>query len=78
MVTEKQAVMNSANIAFWMVNVSQQLLQLSNAQSILDLKASRHGIKYAREVFKLLPKMSRQLIIQPSGKGFQLWGGSMI
>ena len=56
MVTEKQAVMNSANIAFWMVNVSQQLLPLSNAQSILDLKASRHGIKYAREVFKLLPK----------------------
>ncbi len=61
MVTEKQAVFNSANISFWMVNFSQSLLPVSNAQSILDLKAHYRGLRYAKEVFKLLPK-NAQLI----------------
>ncbi len=54
MVTEKEAVQNSADISFWMVNVSQALLPSSNAESILDLKAHYHGLRYAKEALKLL------------------------
>ena len=56
MVTSQTAVYNSANIAFWMVNFSQSLLEASNAKSILDLKAHYHGLRYAKEALKLFPK----------------------
>lgn len=56
MVTAKAAVTNAANIAFLMVNFAEALLPTSNAKSILDLKAMCHGIRYAKEVFKLLPE----------------------
>ncbi len=55
-VTEKQAVLNSANISLFMVNVSHAALPTSNAESILDLRSHYHGLRYAKEVFKLLPK----------------------
>lgn len=56
MVIKEQAVCNAANISMWMVNLSQAMLASSNEESILDLKARQHGLRYAREVFKMLPK----------------------
>ncbi len=56
MIIKEQAVCNAANISMRMVNLSQAMLASSNEESILDLKARHHGLRYAREVFKMLPK----------------------
>ena len=56
MVIKKQAVLNAANLSLFMVNLSQSMLVASEECSILDLKARYHGIRYAREVFKILPE----------------------
>ena len=56
MVIKKQAVLNAANLSLFMVNLSQSMLAASEECSILDLKARYHGIRYAREVFKILPE----------------------
>lgn len=61
MVTEKQAVFNSANIAFWMVNLSQALMPATNILSVLDLKTHYRGMKYANAVLKLLPKNAQPI-----------------
>ena len=61
MVTVKEAVSNAANISFWMVNFTEALLPTSNAKSILDLKAMCHGVRYAKEVFKLLPENAQAI-----------------
>lgn len=57
---EKTAVTNAANLAFFLVNLSQVLLrrfQKTNPDfSILDLKAHYHGYRYAVETIKMLPK----------------------
>ncbi len=57
---EKIAVTNAANLAFFLVNLSQVLLrrfQRSNPDfSILDLKAHYHGYRYAVETIKMLPE----------------------
>ena len=54
------AVTNAANLAFFMVNVSQALLrpfrQHQPDYSILDLKSHYRGYRYARETIKLLPQ----------------------
>ena len=61
MVTQKDGVHDSANMAFWMVNYSECLLSNSNARSILDLKAHYHGLRYANEALKLLPKNTQEI-----------------
>ena len=64
MVTKKQSVANSANISMWMVNLSQALLAPTKSNSILDLKAHYHGLRYAREMFKILPENVQPINIQ--------------
>ena len=64
MVTKSQAVLNAANLSLFMVNVSQIMLATSGEQSILDLKARHHGIRYAQEVFKMLPKSADVINIE--------------
>ena len=57
---EKTAVTNAANLAFFLVNLSQVLLrrfqQTNPDLSILDLKAHYHGYRYAVETIKMLPE----------------------
>ena len=64
MVTKEQAVLNAANLSLFMVNISQALLPPSGEQSILDLKARCHGIRYAQELFKILPKSADVINIE--------------
>jgi len=64
MVTSKQPVSNSANISMWMINLSQALLAPTSEESILDLKVHYHGLRYAREVFKILPKNVQPINIE--------------
>jgi putative transposase len=56
----KTAVTNAANLAFFMVNVSQVLLihfrKFNLDFSITDLKALFRGYKYVEETIKLLPQ----------------------
>ena len=61
MVIKEESVVNAANLSLFMVNVSQAMLARTGQQSILDLKASYHGLRYAQELFKLLPQ-NRQAI----------------
>ena len=56
MVVKEICVNNAANLSFFMVNLSQSLLPVSNALSINDLKSHYHGIRYVDEVLQLLPK----------------------
>jgi putative transposase len=61
-------VTNAANLAFFMVNVSQALIQ--NVQKddpyfgIQDLKAYFRGSKYVNETLKLLPQKPDRILIQ--------------
>ena len=61
MVVKSIPVHNSANLALFMVNLSQALIRPLRAQcpafSVNDLKAGYRGRKYALEAFKWLPKM---------------------
>lgn len=61
MVIKEQAVSNFANLSLFMVNLSQRMMPLSSDISVLDLKAQYHKLRYAQEVFKILPK-SAELI----------------
>jgi putative transposase len=63
MVIKEQSVLNSANLSLWMVNVSQAMLVTSGEDSILDLKARYHGLRYAQEVFKILPENTKPINI---------------
>jgi len=63
MVIKKQSVFNAANLSLWMVNVSQATLAISGEESILDLKARQHGLRYAQELFKILPKNTKPINI---------------
>jgi len=58
MVIKEACVTNAANIAFFMVNLSQSLLLTSETESINDLKSSYHGLRYLNEILKCLPKNS--------------------
>ena len=46
-----------------MVNVSQAVLITSGEESVLDLKSRYHGIRYAQELFKILPKNTKPINI---------------
>ena len=63
MVIKEQSVLNAANLSLWMVNVSQAILVTSGEESILDLKARHHGLRYAQEVFKILPENTKPINI---------------
>ena len=56
MVTRQQAVSNAAQLSLFMVNLSQSIMAGSGENSILDLKARHHGLRYAEEAFKILPQ----------------------
>jgi putative transposase len=64
MVTKEQSVFNAANLSLWMVNVSQSMLAESNEESILDLKARHHALRYVQEVFKILPENTNHINIE--------------
>lgn len=63
MVIKEQSVFNAANLSFWMVNVSQAMLLQSGEESILDLKARYHGLRYAQELLKILPENTEEINI---------------
>ena len=63
MVIRKQSVFNAANLSLWMVNVSQAILATSGEESILDLKSRHHGLRYAQELFKILPENTKPINI---------------
>jgi putative transposase len=64
MVIKEQAVLNAANLSLFMVNVSQAMLEVSNEKSILDLKACYHGLRYMKEVLKILPENTKPINIK--------------
>ena len=63
----KNAVTNAANLAFFMVNVSQVLLshfrRFNPDFSITDLKALFQGYKYVEETIKLLPQKPDPILL---------------
>ncbi|MGB5686669.1 MAG: transposase [Candidatus Electrothrix sp.] len=63
MVIKKKAVFNAANLSLWMVNLSHAILERSEEKSILDLKAWYHGIRYAKEILKILPENTKPINI---------------
>ena len=64
MVIKEQSVFNAANLSMWMINVSQAILAATSSEkSILDLKARHHGIRYAQELFKILPENTKPINI---------------
>ena len=67
MSVKERPVYNSANLAMFMVNVSQALLRPMRAQwpafSVNDLKAWFRGQKYVVETLKLLPAMPDAVFI---------------
>lgn len=67
MSVKEKPVYNSANLAMFMVNVSQALIRPLRAQwpafSVNDLKAWFRGRKYVVETLKLLPEMPDSLFI---------------
>jgi putative transposase len=63
MVIKEQSVFNAANLSLWMVNVSHAMLATSNEESILDLKARYHGLRYAQELLKILPENTKPINI---------------
>ena len=67
MSVNEKPVYNSANLAMFMVNVSQALIRPMRAQwpafSVNDLKAWFRGRKYVVETLKLLPEMPDSLFI---------------
>lgn len=56
MVTRAQKVNNAANLSLFMVNLSQAMMHQTGETSVLDLKAHYHGLRYAKEAFKILPE----------------------
>ena len=67
MSVNERSVYNSANLAMFMVNVSQALMRPMRAQwpacSVNDLKAWFRGRKYVLETLKLLPEIPDALFI---------------
>jgi len=61
------AVTNAANLALFMVNVSQRLLgdlRLANPDfSVLDPKALCRGAKYVTEAIKMLPEKPEPVVL---------------
>ena len=67
MSVNEKPVYNSANLAMFMVNVSQALMRPMRAQwpafSVNDLKAWCRGRKYVVATFKLLPELPDSFFI---------------
>lgn len=63
---KETAVNNGINLSTFMVNVAHVLQKDFNNEemSILDIKAHYHGMKYANEVFKLLPEYPDEILIK--------------
>ena len=65
---KEQPITNAANLAFFMVNLSQALMLEPRQQnpkfSVNDLKAHFRGLKYVTETLKLLPQMPDPIFIQ--------------
>ena len=65
MVTQQDKVNNSAQISMFMVNVSQALMGSQQEESIIDIKARFHGLRYVREVLKILQENGKDIKISP-------------
>lgn len=67
MQTTPTAVTNAANLAFFMVNFAERLLQDGRHHqpdwSVLDLKAHYRGSKYVEETIKLLPERPEPIVL---------------
>jgi putative transposase len=67
MITSATAVTNAANLALFMVNLVERVLQDRRPQhpaiSVLDLKAHCRGAKYVEETIKLLPETPEPLVL---------------
>jgi len=67
MVTDQIPVYNSANLAFFMINLSQVLIRpkriASPDFSIIDLKSLARGTRYVLETLKLLPVLPDPILI---------------
>ena len=65
--THPTAVTNAANLALFMVNLTERLLQDRRpghpAISVLDLKAHCRGAKYVEETIKLLPEKPEPVLL---------------
>lgn len=63
---KKTPIYNWANLSSFMVNFAHGLRKNStfNGMSVLDLKAHYHGLKYVKEVFKLLPDLASEYLIK--------------
>ncbi len=59
-------IYNWANLSTFMVNFTHglRLKPSLNHMSVLDLKAHYHGLKYVKEIFKLLPHLASDYLIQ--------------
>lgn len=66
--THPTAVTNAANLALFMVNLSERLLQDRRVRhpaiSVLDLKAHCRGAKYVEETIKLLPEKPEPVLLE--------------
>jgi hypothetical protein len=62
---KENPVNNGANLSTFMVNFSYGVRKELNNEtmSVNDLKAYYHGIKYANEVFKLVPEIGDEILI---------------
>ena len=62
---KKTPLYNWTNLSTFMVNFTHglRLNPSMNQMSILDLKAHYHGLKYVKEVFKLLPNLATDYLI---------------
>ena len=63
---KKTPIYNWTNLSSFMVNFAHGLRQnhAMKGMSILDLKAHCHGLKYVKEVFKLLPDLASDYLIE--------------
>ena len=63
---KKKPIGNWANLSTFMVNFSHGLRNNSymKEMSVLDIKAHYHGLKYVKEVFKLLPEFANEYLIK--------------
>jgi len=72
-------VKNAINLAFFMVNLSNILINKVRPQnaefSVQDLKAYFRGSKYVNEVLKLLPEKLDPILIQQIFKELGVLGG---
>ena len=64
---KETAVTNAVNLSFFMVNFSHELLQSHRKKnqdfSVLDLKSSYRGFRYACETIKMLPQKPDPILL---------------